>query len=85
MDEKITVEVCVGTSCHLMGSSVLISTLEELSADIAWKIKTKLSLCFEVCHGDKNPPVVRINGDFYDEMTPDRLRELLLKMAGETS
>jgi len=84
-NEKVLVEVCVGTSCHLMGSGILATTIEELPSQIAKKIELKLSLCFGVCHGEMTPPIVRINGIFYDEVTPTLLKKILTEIVGESA
>jgi len=71
----LTVEICMGTSCHLMGAQELMDVLEALPADQRQQIEIKGITCFKKCGKGPN---IRINGEMLDNATPDRLREILL-------
>lgn len=70
----ITVEVCMGTSCHLMGVQDLMAVLDSLPDSQRNQIELKAVTCFKNCGKGPN---VRINGELMNNVTPDRLLELL--------
>ncbi|PLV60048.1 (2Fe-2S) ferredoxin domain-containing protein [Thermotoga sp. KOL6] len=77
---KVKVEICVGTTCHIMGSYALVDTLESLPSWIKEKIDYKLSPCFDVCHGHMKPPIVKVEGQYYENMTPDDLKRVIMEI-----
>lgn len=66
----LIIEVCIGTSCHLMGSQALLSAIEALPPDRRARIDLRGVTCLKSC---RKGPTVRINGVVLAEMTPDRL------------
>lgn len=73
--EKIEVEICVGTPCHLMGAEELLDMVKNLPEKYENNFKFKSSHCIE----DKcdMAPVIKIDGKIYGEQNPEKLRELL--------
>ena len=74
----MNVKICVGTTCHLMGASTLIESLELLENDLKSKIVIEYAACFSACQGNFTPPVVKINDEFFGNMTPESLRKLII-------
>lgn len=70
----LTVEICMGTSCHLMGTQDLIDVLEALPSDQRRQIEIKGVTCFKNCGKGPN---IRINGELLSNATPESLLELL--------
>lgn len=70
----ITVEICMGTSCHLMGVQDLMVVLDSLPESQRCQIELKAVTCFKHCGKGPN---VRINGELLTNVTPDRLLESL--------
>jgi NADH:ubiquinone oxidoreductase subunit E len=70
----LTVEICMGTSCHLMGTQDLIDVLEALPSDQRRQIEIKGVTCFKNCGKGPN---IRINGELLSDATPESLLELL--------
>lgn len=68
--EKLVVEVCLGTACHLMGSLDIIDAVETLPADVRERIELRGVTCLMTCRKGAN---VRVNGLVLSEMTPERL------------
>ena len=79
------IKVCVGTTCHLLGSSSLVEAINELPEDIKTKITLKYSTCFDKCQLEMKPPVVSIDGKLYDDMNPGKMKEMIMEKAGEES
>lgn len=52
--EKMTITICIGSSCHLKGSKQVIQTLERLvrEADVADRVTLNGSFCIGECVGD---------------------------------
>lgn len=76
----ITVEICIGTACHLMGSEEIFMAIEQLPPKLKGKIALKGTSCLGDC--DRGP-VVRIDGQLYHRMTPSELKAVLKKLGGE--
>lgn len=70
----ITVEICMGTSCHLMGAQDLLDVLDALPDEQRRQVEIKGITCFKKCGKGPN---VRINGEFLLNATPERLLEVL--------
>ncbi len=74
--DKIKVEICLGTPCYLMGARELIDDMKSLREEHPDKIKLKTLHCIED-RCDK-APIVKVDGQIYEEMNPDKLRKLVL-------
>lgn len=70
----LTLEICMGTSCHLMGTQDLMAVIDSLSADQRDRIELKGGTCLKNCGKGPN---IRINGVVIGNVTPDRLLEIL--------
>ena len=70
----LTVEICMGTSCHLMGNQDLMAIIDSLPAEQRQLIEIKGVTCFKNCGKGPN---VTINGTLMTGVTPDILLETL--------
>lgn len=68
MAEKITVKVCTGTTCYVMGSSDMLLLEENLSPSLRDMVCVEGSSCLGLCHGGKsgNAPYVSVNGEILE-------------------
>ena len=73
-DNRITVTVCVGSSCHLRGSYEIIQLLKELirSNDFEQKVVLKGSFCMENCTEGVN---VKINEELFSIGSVDEMKK----------
>ncbi|HOM71527.1 MAG TPA: iron hydrogenase small subunit, partial [Armatimonadota bacterium] len=73
-EEKIPVQVCVGTNCYLRGSYDTLKKLIEAAkqAGVADKLDFKATFCFEKCVSSPN---VQVDGKIYGSVTPDKAEE----------
>ena len=71
----LTLEICMGTSCHLMGAQELVEALEAIPAEQRRQIEIKGVTCFKNCGKGPN---VRINGVLLPNATPESLVDTLL-------
>lgn len=76
------IKVCVGTTCHLLGSSALVEAINELPEELKTKITLKYSTCFDTCHGDMKPPIVMIDGTLNDDMNPEKMKKIIREKLG---
>ncbi|MBT1247160.1 MULTISPECIES: NAD(P)H-dependent oxidoreductase subunit E [unclassified Thermosipho (in: thermotogales)] len=81
--KKVDVEVCVGTTCHLMGSSILIDTIENLPEEVKEHLNFKCSLCFGDCNEGRTPPIIKVNKITYHGVTPEKLKEIIFSCLEE--
>lgn len=72
---KVHITVCLGTTCHLMGSSHLQTLDSDLPAEIRNMVVLQYRRCLELCSG-KDPdkaPFVIINGEVMTNATVHRI------------
>lgn len=70
----ITVELCAGTACHVMGAHALNVLLKKMAPQLRKTIKVKMVQCLGNCGQGPN---VRIEGTLYSRVTTERLLELI--------
>ena len=60
---KIKVEICLGTTCYVLGSFRLSTLEEQLPEELRDKVDVVGSACLDLCHARNygNAPFVRIN------------------------
>lgn len=72
--KRYVVEICIGTPCHLMGAQQLIDAVQSLPEEKLSQIHLKSATCLKACD---QGPAVRINGEVFASMTPDRLIKMI--------
>jgi len=80
------IQVCHGTACHLIGAARIIDIIEK-----KLKLKSgqttrngKFSLEVVPCIGAcAQSPVISINGEYYSNLTEERLKQILGELLGE--
>ena len=82
--DKVTVEICCGTACYLLGAARLMELEANLPEELKGKVEFEAKACLGMCKDDRlgGSPYVRINGtETLANATPDtvmaRVRELL--------
>jgi len=65
MAELITVKVCTGTACYVMGASDILLLEENLPPSLRDRVRVEGSACLGLCHGGKSgsAPYVSVNGE----------------------
>ncbi len=83
---KITVEICCGTACYILGASQLIELENTLPEDCRDKVEFLARPCLELCERDNigGAPFVRINdSEVISEATPDKVTKRILELLGK--
>lgn len=70
----VKVEICQGTSCHLLGSQELVEAVNSLPASRLEQIELCTVDCLKSC---RRGPNVSINGTVFSGLTPDQLVAML--------
>ncbi len=69
--KKVNIEICIGTTCFVMGASQLQGLEDSLPEDIADKVEIKEVRCMDFCkqqdHGYQKGPFVKINDKIIGE------------------
>ena len=80
--KKVTVEICCGTACYLLGSAKLLTLEEQLPEE--WKefVQIKALPCLNLCESAKlgAAPFVRLN---QSEIMPEATLEKVLARIGK--
>ena len=79
--KKIVLEICQGTSCHLLGAQELMEAIETLPEAIRTAIDLRRVDCLKSC---RQGPNVRLDGQVVSGLTSDRLVLLLEEKVGST-
>lgn len=78
---KVSVKICVGTTCFVQGGADLLTFNEFLDEELLSKCEIDGCTCLGECkkYADKNAsaPFVSINGKVYDSVHPEKLSRLL--------
>ncbi len=80
MANKIKVEICLGTTCYVLGSFRLSALEERLPADVKHGVEVVGCSCLGVCRDRNygNAPFVRINGSrVVDNATVEKVIDIL--------
>ena len=72
--KTVKVEICQGTSCHLLGSQELVDAMESLPPKRRRQIDVCTLDCLKSC---RQGPNVRIDGVVFSGMTQERLLTIL--------
>ena len=82
--DKVTVEICCGTACYLLGAARLMELEANLPEELKGKFGFEARACLGMCNDDRlgGAPYVRVNGsEVIANATPDavlaRIRTLL--------
>ncbi|WP_341808546.1 NADH-quinone oxidoreductase subunit NuoE [Wolbachia endosymbiont (group E) of Neria commutata] len=83
---KYLVQVCRTTPCWLCNSEKVLNTFKKkLRIEVGQTTKDNLFTLKEVeCLGAcVNAPVVQINNDFYENLTPEKVEEIITELSNE--
>lgn len=83
---KYLIQICRTTPCWLRNSEGIFNTIKEkLGIDVGETTKDKLFTIKEVeCLGACiNAPVVQINNDYYENLTPKKVEDIITKLSNE--
>ncbi|MCD6102640.1 MAG: NAD(P)H-dependent oxidoreductase subunit E [Thermotogaceae bacterium] len=70
------VKVCVGTMCHLMGASEILTTIQEIAENNP-DIEIVSVTCPGYCHIGKKPPIIEIDGQVYENVSVESVHHIL--------
>jgi len=70
------VNVCVGTMCHLMGASEILTAVQEIAANNP-NIEIVAVTCPGYCHIGKKPPIIEIDGQVYENVSVESVHHIL--------
>ncbi len=80
--KKIELEICQGTSCHLLGSQELLEAVEALPDERRAAIELRRVGCLKSC---RQGPNIRLDGVILSGLTADQLFGLLEEKIKEYS
>ena len=72
---KVTIELCMGTTCFVMGASGLPDFFDALPEAARSQVEVKHSPCMGLCKDQKygKAPYVKINGEVMSEASAHRI------------
>ncbi|TCL63798.1 thioredoxin-like protein [Hydrogenispora ethanolica] len=68
MEPKLAVEICVGTSCCLMGGTQIVECLENMAESLKSRLDISYVSCYNQC---TQGPRVRVGAVMLYRTTPD--------------
>ena len=82
---KISVKICTGTMCHIMGGSDLLLLREHLSSKILDRITISGVTCLNYCKEEEKgkAPFVLIDTQIVSQATIPKVVEILTQLVGE--
>lgn len=76
---KVTIEICMGSACYLLGAQELIETIESLPQEVQDRIDLCGSTCLKACGQGPN---ITVDGILIHNVTPDLLRRIIEEKLG---
>ncbi|MGI6092174.1 MAG: NAD(P)H-dependent oxidoreductase subunit E [Veillonellaceae bacterium] len=70
----LTIEICVGSACYLLGAQDLLEMIEGLPPAIRSQIDLRGASCLNACGKGPN---IRINGELMSDVTPEKLLDII--------
>lgn len=83
---KIQVEICMGTTCFIMGSESLQELASILQRKYPDKVDTKGVVCHGLCNTDcqySKAPYVKVDGEVISEATVEKVLTVINEKLGE--
>ena len=77
--KKVTIEICMGSACYLLGAQELIETIELLPSEVQEKIDLCGSTCLKACGQGPN---ITVDGELFHNVTPELLQQILQEKLG---
>lgn len=72
--KKITVKICSGTTCFVMGGNYMNDVVELIEAKYGDKVEVVGSPCLEQCsNSHSKAPFAKIDDDIISEVTPEKI------------
>ncbi len=84
MDQKVDIQICLGSSCFSRGNKKLVKVIEQYLTEnnLRHLVNFHGAHCFSSC--DKGP-LVKIDGKEYLELNEDKVRVILNDRFGKAS
>jgi NADH:ubiquinone oxidoreductase subunit E len=81
MSGKLTIALCMGSSCFARGNQAVLETLEDMIADNGWADRIHLSglRCENKC---SEGPNIKIDGHLYQGLDTGALMDLIAQKLG---
>ncbi len=75
----LKVEICLGTTCYVLGASKLANLETQLPADLQDKVEVVGSPCLGVCRDRNygNAPFVRVGSTMVEQATVQKIIEVI--------
>ena len=82
---RIKVEICLGTTCYVLGSFRLSALEEKLPPELKDKVEIVGCSCLDVCHDRNygNAPFVRVGERIGDNATIEKVIDVVREVVGE--
>ncbi len=82
--EQVTVEICMGTTCYIMGAAQLANLSDRLPDDLTGRVKIIGMRCAGACEDRANgkPPFAKVNGKLVSHISEERLIALIREELG---
>ena len=83
--KKITVSICTGTACFVMGASELMLLEEELSPELKEIVEVEGITCLDLCKNAEcgKAPFVKINDQVLSQATLPLVMEKIRQLAAQ--
>ena len=85
MVKKITVSICTGTACFVMGASELMLLEEELSPELKEIVEVEGITCLDLCKNAEcgKAPFVKINDQVLSQASLPLVMEKIRQLAAQ--
>ncbi|MHC1775791.1 MAG: (2Fe-2S) ferredoxin domain-containing protein [Lentimicrobium sp.] len=84
MEQKVDIQICLGSSCFSRGNKRLVKVIEQYLTDnnLRHLVNYHGAHCFSSC---EKGPLVHIDGKEYQELDEEKILAILNELFGHTS
>ena len=83
--DKISVKICMGTTCYVMGGSSLQELVDIIPRKYGNKVEIENVSCLSICSSEwkyTKAPYVKINDDIIEEATVEKVLDNIERKLG---
>jgi len=82
---KVSLKICCGTTCYLLGAKKLVDLASALPADVKDRVEVSAMPCLGLCEDDNlgGAPFVKVDEEIVAKATAEKVMDVLRRHLGE--
>ncbi|MBO7299757.1 MAG: NAD(P)H-dependent oxidoreductase subunit E [Kiritimatiellae bacterium] len=83
--KKMTLEICSGTTCYMLGANNLLNIENEMPSELRGLAEVRALPCMGLCNDKElsGAPYVKLNGKVIEKATPEKIYDAMRALIEE--